>query len=109
MDKIGITLFILVMSMLGVMIYTVKLLEDDNEVLRKFINESNTVHESYQMYNISSDHQLQGLYFEGDGYCIWTKDRTESQIASSENHEVCHNLIYLDSNNEEKHFCNNES
>ena len=52
------------------------------------------------------DHQKEGLlegayFFEEEYYCVWTKGKNASQIASTEVHEQCHALIGAD----RQHFC----
>ncbi len=44
---------------------------------------------------------LDGYYRNDDYYCVWTKDRTEEDINSTDYHEVCHELISKDP----IHFC----
>lgn len=45
--------------------------------------------------------ELQGIYSTKGYYCVWTKDRTIEEIASTEEHEKCHALI----NEDQEHFC----
>ena len=45
---------------------------------------------------------LNGLYVHGkDFYCVWTENRTKSQIEKTDYHENCHNLV----ENNYEHFC----
>jgi len=43
-----------------------------------------------------------GIYDHDGFYCVRTFDRTELEIVSTKNHEVCHYLVDQDFN----HFCN---
>lgn len=44
---------------------------------------------------------LSGISFRGDYYCVQTLGRTDDEIAATENHEVCHELVYRNY----EHFC----
>jgi hypothetical protein len=49
---------------------------------------------------------LNGINFEDDFYCVWTRDRAMEEIAGTREHEIAHELI----NRDYEHFCNvNES
>jgi len=54
---------------------------------------------SCQMYN--NTFGVTGLNFPNEYYCVWTKGRTVNQIASTEEHEICHALTDKDY----YHFC----
>ncbi|KKL71153.1 hypothetical protein LCGC14_2097820 [marine sediment metagenome] len=60
--------------------------------------------ERLELHNITLEDTWNGFYSNYKYYCIWTKDRTEREIASTEEHEKCHALIDI---NEKKyeHFC----
>ena len=45
-----------------------------------------------------------GVYFHEKYYCVWVGGRTKEEIASTEEHEVCHALIGVNPT----HFCKEE-
>ena len=45
-----------------------------------------------------------GIYYEDQFYCVWVQGRNMTEIANTENHEVCHHLIEKDY----EHFCEDE-
>ena len=55
--------------------------------------------ESFELYDVVG---LNGLYEPNDRfYCVWTKNRTTTDIQKTDYHETCHELILMD----KKHFC----
>jgi len=57
--------------------------------------------ENFKYFNETRRDNLWGIYYRNSYYCVWVKDRTEQQIATTEEHEKCHHLVYLN----KKHFC----
>jgi len=58
----------------------------------------------YQLCNIDMLNEslgINGINYAGEFYCVWTKGRTTEEIASTETHELCHELIKRDYT----HFC----
>jgi len=46
--------------------------------------------------------RLNGIYYpKEDYYCVWTKNRSISDIEETDRHEYCHALVEKDN----KHFC----
>ena len=63
----------------------------------------NSIFQGASLYDDSNYNKVKvnGVYFEPNYYCIWTKDRTEAQINRTDWHENCHDLVYL----QHEHFC----
>jgi len=54
------------------------------------------------LYNVNMTHGIGGLYYPEGYYCVWTKDKTQKEIVTSDEHEKCHALI---ANDKKNHFC----
>jgi hypothetical protein len=48
--------------------------------------------------------RVNGVYFEPDYFCVWTKDRTPEEINYTYCHESCHDMVYR----EWEHFCEDD-
>jgi len=59
------------------------------------------VNNGYKYFNETKGENVLGVYYPNLYYCVWTKDRTESEIALTDNHEQCHHFVYMD----KEHFC----
>ena len=70
-----------------------------------FQNQMETAIETYKMYHDihlqDTNFGINGIYYADSYYCIWTKDRKQSEINETILHEECHNSI----NNDYWHFC----
>ena len=52
-------------------------------------------------YKEDTKYGINGVFSSEGYYCVWVKDRSPSEIASTEVHEQCHALI----NKDRGHFC----
>ena len=57
--------------------------------------------ENFKYFNETRRDGLMGIYYQNSYYCVWVKDRTEPEIALTDNHEQCHHFISMN----EEHFC----
>ncbi len=56
--------------------------------------------ENFKYFNETRE-GLHVVYYHNSYYCVWTKDRTEAEIALVDNHEQCHHFV----NMRKEHFC----
>ena len=79
------------------------IVEQYNEILNKTNELIDKKCESYEMYTVNTtEFGPTGVYFGNSHYCVWTKDRNITEIATTEVHEICHVLIRQDN---KTHFC----
>ena len=53
------------------------------------------------LYNPNVTRGVNGVYYSDNYYCVWTNSRTYEEIVTTENHEICHHLVYENYD----HFC----
>lgn len=79
-----------------------------NDTGKYTLNECKEYIERLGMYNQTEISYMfnNGYYnIRDEYYCVWTKGKRPDQIANTEQHEICHALIYQ-SEYEYNHFCN---
>lgn len=98
-------IFIVTVLNIGLVIYSSRSIEYNNEVYSKEIKEfyrSAYDRQSMREYNYSIErYMFNGIYFSPEYYCVWTEGRNETEIYETDTHELCHDLVY----NEYEHFC----
>jgi hypothetical protein len=59
----------------------------------------------YLLYNGSNYYNtrstVNGVYFQPDYYCVWTRGRSDKDINETDRHEDCHDFVYR----QREHFC----
>jgi len=92
----NLTLFVLISTMIAVNVYV---LMDANSAL----DYHNALFQRASLYDTSNyiDSKVNGVYFQPNYYCVWTKGRSEREINRTDWHENCHDLVYL----QHEHFC----
>jgi len=94
-QTIAIILFTIAIIMLTYMIHEqIKIQEQQKRIVERYAMLRN----HKEQFGL-----IQGAYHTDGYYCIWTKGRNKTEIATTEVHEQCHALIHKDHH----HYCNN--
>lgn len=103
-----ITLFFIVTEILliliGVAVYNYRDLKDQYDVMKGSAYHSEKTLEKFKMCGSlleKNQFGITGIYYHDKYYCVWIQDRYNEEIIKTEQHEICHHLIYED----REHFC----
>jgi hypothetical protein len=102
LETIGIFFLCILMGALGSLLTYAIIITDIQEDYQSSLRMLNATLESTTQEAIHSDNYL-GAYYKKkqDYYCVSTYNKAADEIATSEQHEICHALIKKD----KEHFC----
>jgi hypothetical protein len=96
-------MIVLAFVMMNLFMNTINDMQYEVSLMRYQIQIFNDKADRMEMYNLSikTAANINGIYFTPDYYCVWTKDRNQTEIEETKCHEECHNFAYT----QYEHFC----